>query len=102
MEQTGDIITFTQFEEGDILNKARNDAESGDKYDDDSIIPSLISKEEIYAMDSGDESNNDIISTDMIEDMRGGIKSHRNLNQRESRYKIRDSIRQYNWNGKEH
>ena len=30
-EQTGDIITFAQFEEGNILTKTRNDAESGDK-----------------------------------------------------------------------
>ena len=31
-KQTGDIITFAQFEEGDILTKTRNYAES---YDDD-------------------------------------------------------------------
>ena len=28
MEQTGDIITFTQFEEGNILTQNPNDAES--------------------------------------------------------------------------
>ena len=28
-EQTGNVITFTQFEEGNILTKTRNDAESG-------------------------------------------------------------------------
>ena len=44
-EQTGDIITFTQFEEGNILIKTRNDVESGDKSDDDSIMPPLLSKE---------------------------------------------------------
>ena len=33
-EQTGDIITFAQFEEGNILTKTRNDAESGDKSDE--------------------------------------------------------------------
>ena len=32
-EQTGDIITFAQFEKGNILTETRNDAESGDKYD---------------------------------------------------------------------
>ena len=31
-EQTGNIITFTQFEEENILTKTRNDAESGDDY----------------------------------------------------------------------
>ena len=29
-EQTGDVIMFAQFEEGDILTKTCNDAESGD------------------------------------------------------------------------
>ena len=44
-EQTGDIIMFVQFEEGGLLSKTRDDAGSGDKYDDDSIMPPLISKE---------------------------------------------------------
>ena len=35
IDQTGDIITFTQFEEGNILTKTRNDAESGDESNDD-------------------------------------------------------------------
>ena len=33
IEQTGDIIMFAQFEERNILTKTRNDAESGDEYD---------------------------------------------------------------------
>ena len=32
-EQTGDVITFAQFEEGNILTENRNDAESGEKSD---------------------------------------------------------------------
>ena len=32
-EQTGDVITFAQFEEGNILTETRNDAESCDKSD---------------------------------------------------------------------
>ena len=32
-EKTGDVITFAQFEEGNILTETRNDAESGDKSD---------------------------------------------------------------------
>ena len=39
-EQTGDVIPFAQFEEGNILNKTRNDAESGDKSDNESIMMS--------------------------------------------------------------
>ena len=41
-EQTGNVITFTQFEEWNILTKTRNDAESGEKSDDDSIMPPLL------------------------------------------------------------
>ena len=32
-EQTGDVITFAQFEEGNLLSETRNDIESGDKSD---------------------------------------------------------------------
>ena len=41
-EQTGDIIMFAQFDEGNILTKTRNYAESGD---DDSIMPPLLREE---------------------------------------------------------
>ena len=54
-EQNGDIITFTQFEEGNLSSETPNDAESGDKSDDDSIMPPLLSEEEIDAMDSVNE-----------------------------------------------
>ena len=32
-EKTGDVITFTQFEEGGLLTEAHNDEESGDESD---------------------------------------------------------------------
>ena len=44
-EQTGDIIMFAQFEEGNMLTKTCNNAESGGKYNDDSIIPPLMREE---------------------------------------------------------
>ena len=44
-EQTGDIITFTQFEEGSLLSESRGNAESCDKFDDNSIMPPLLRKE---------------------------------------------------------
>ena len=91
-EKNGDIITFTQFEEGNISNKTRNDAESGDESDDNSIIPPLLSEEEMDAMDSGDESDHYLISTEMLEDICDGSQLHLNVNQRESCYKIRDRI----------
>ena len=39
-EQTGDVITFAQFEEGNLLSETRNDTESGDKSDIKSIMMS--------------------------------------------------------------
>ena len=46
-EQTGDIITSSQFEEGNLIPKTREDAEineeSGDESDGDSIMPPLLS-----------------------------------------------------------
>ena len=38
-------------------------------------------------MDSGDESYDESMSTDMLEDIRDGIKSHLSLNRRETRYR---------------
>ena len=32
-EQTDDVITFAQFEEGNLLTETRNDKESGDESD---------------------------------------------------------------------
>ena len=86
-EETGDIITFTQFEEGGLLSEKHNDAETGYKPDDNSIMSPLT-------MDSGDESDHDRISTEMLEDIRDRSQSRPNVNQREARYKIPDRIRQ--------
>ena len=90
-EQTGDVIMFAQFEEGNILTKIRNDAESGDKSDNKSI---MISEQDMDAINSGDESDHDIISMEMLEDICDGSQTHPNVNKREARYKICDLIRQ--------
>ena len=37
-EQTGNVITFTHFEEGDIWTETRNDTKSGDESDNESIM----------------------------------------------------------------
>ena len=39
-EQTGDVITFTQFEEGNLLTVTRNDTEIGDESDSESMMMS--------------------------------------------------------------
>ena len=57
-------------------------------------MPPLLSKEDTNAMNSGDESYHDLISTEMLQTICDGSQSHLNVNQSESRYKIRDRIRQ--------
>ena len=93
MEQNGNIITFAQFEEGTLVSETRKDAEIGDESDDDSIMIPLISEEEMDAMDSGEESDHDHISTETLEDIRDGSQSHPRINGREAQYKIRDHIK---------
>ena len=45
-------------------------------------------------INSGDESDHDLISTEMLEDIRDGSQTQPNVNRREECYNIRDSIRQ--------
>ena len=90
-EQTGNIIMFTQFEEGNIWTETRSDAENGDESENWSI---LMSEQDMYAVNSGDESDHDLISTEMLEDIRDGSQTHPNVNRREKNDKIRDLIRQ--------
>ena len=92
--KTGYIIIFTLFEEGGLLSKTRNDAESGDKSDDDSTMPPLLSEGEMDAMDSSDESDYDPISKGRLEDILDISQYHPNVNRREARYKILDCIKQ--------
>ena len=94
MEQTGNIITFSQLDEGNLLSETHNDAESGDESNDDSIVSRLLSEEDMDAMNSGDKSDHDFISTEILEDIFGRSQTHPNVNRREARYKIRDLIRQ--------
>ena len=54
----------------------------------------MMSEQDMYAINYGDESDHDLISTEMLEDIRDGIQTHPNVNRREARYKIRDRIRQ--------
>ena len=44
-------------------------------------------------MDSGDDTEDEPISTDILEDIRDGSKSHKSVNRREARYKIHYRIK---------
>ena len=90
-EQTGDVITFAQFEEGNIITETRNDAESGNESKSKSIT---INEQDMENLDSNKQSDYDLISTDMLEDIRDGSQTHPNVNKWESSYEIRDRVRQ--------
>ena len=45
-------------------------------------------------INSGDESDHDLISTEILEDIYDGSQTHPNVNKRGAHYKIRDHIRQ--------
>ena len=90
-EQTDDVIMFTQFEEGRILTETCKNAEIGDKSDNKSI---MMSEQDMDTLNFDDDSDHDIISKEMLEDIHDGSQTHLNVNRGEARYKIRDRIRQ--------
>ena len=53
-----------------------------------------MSKQDMENPNSGDESDHDLISTDMLEDICDRSQTHTNVNRREARYEIRDRIKQ--------
>ena len=80
-----------QFEEGDILTKTRNNVESGEE----SVTKSLMTNEQYMEnLDSNDQSDHDLISTEMLEDIRDDSQTHPNVNKREACYEILERIRQ--------
>ena len=84
-EQTGDIINFAQFEEGNLVENECN-----------------VSEYE-YILASIDESSTDNDYYDLytrtyaLEDIQYGKYVHPNINARDTRLKIRDRIRKKNW-----
>ena len=52
-----------------------------------------MSEQNMENINSGDESDHDLISTDMLEDIRDVSQTHANANKMEAGYKIRDCIR---------
>ena len=84
-------MTFAQFEEGNILTETRNDTESGDESDSESL---MMNEQDMENLDSNEESDHDLISTEMLEDIRDGSQTHPHVNKRGARYKIRDHVRQ--------
>ena len=99
-EKTGDIITFAHFEQGDSLSETHNllseicdNTGSGNEYDDNSTMPPLISEVEMDIMSSGEESDAEPMSMEMLEDICDGNQSRPSINNTEACYKIFDFIK---------
>ena len=90
-EQTGDVITFAQFEEGNLLTETCNGTESGDKSNSKSI---MMSEQDMEYLDEKEKLDDDLISTETLHDIRDGNQTHPNIDKREARLKIRDHIKQ--------
>ena len=59
----------------------------------------MMNKQDMENLDSNEKSDHNVISTEMLEDIRDGIQTYPTVNKREGRYEIRDRIRQkeYQW-----
>ena len=97
-EQTGDVITFAQFEEGNLITETRNNTKIDDKSDSDSII---MSKKDMENIDEKEKFDDDLISTETLHDIRDGNQTHPSIDKREARLEIRDRIREkkFQWKG---
>ena len=78
-EQTGDVITFPQIEEGNLISKTRNDTESSDKSDSESI---MISEKDMKNLDETETFDDDIISTETLHDICDRNQTHPKINKR--------------------
>ena len=90
-EQTGDVITFAQFEEGNLITKTRNDTGSGEESDSES---NMMSKKDMENIDEKKEFDDNLISTETLHDIRDGNQTHPKIYKIEERLKIRDRIKQ--------
>ena len=54
----------------------------------------MMNEQDMENLDSNENSDHDLISTEMLEDIRDGSQTHPTVNNREARYEIRDRVRQ--------
>ena len=89
-EQTGNVITFAHFEEGNLLSETRNYTESGDESDSESI---MMSEKDMENIDETEQFDDDLISTETLHDIRDGNQTHPKINKREAPMAIHDRIK---------
>ena len=90
-EKTGDVITFAQFEEGNILFETRKDTEISDESDSESLI---MNEHEMENLNNNEKSNHDLISTETLHDIRDRNQTHQTIDKMEARCKICYCIKQ--------
>ena len=90
-EKTGDVIMFTQFEEGNLITETCNDTESDDESDSKSI---MMSEKDMENLDETEKFDDDLITTETLHDIRDGNQTHPNIDKREAFLKIRDRSKQ--------
>ena len=90
-EKTGNVITVAQFEDGNLLIETRNDTESSDESDSESIMMSKRDMENLYETENFDD---DLISTETLHDICDRNQTHPKINKRKARMAIRDCIKQ--------
>ena len=90
-EQTRDLITLTHFEEGNLISETRNDTESDDEFNRESI---MMSKKNMENIDEKEKFNDNLISTKTLHDIRDGNHTHPKIDKREARLAILDRIKQ--------
>ena len=88
-EQTGNVITFAQFKEGNLITETRNDTESGDKSDSEST---MMSKKDMENLDETEKFDDDLISTETLHDIRDGNQINPKNDKSDARIAIRDRI----------
>ena len=52
----------------------------------------MMSEQDMENLDSNENSDHDLIFTEVLEDICDGSQTHLNTNKREARYKIRDRV----------
>ena len=90
-EQAGNVITFAQFEEDNLIIETCNNKKSGDESDSESI---MMSEKDMENLDGKEKFDDDLINTDTLHDIRDGNKTHPKIDKREARMAIRDRIKQ--------
>ena len=61
----------------------------------------MMNEQDMENLDSNENSDHDLISTEMLEDICDGSQTHPTVNKREARYEIRDRVmrKELQWKG---